>query len=224
MTGLATTFWEMLDPTEHALLRQSGTVRRFASDVMLCSQGETLRHIFVLLKGQVKVEGDARDGRHTLVAVRGPGDIIGELASIDSQPRSADVRALNAVDALVISAQRFDLLLQTRPKLTWAVLQVVSGRLREANRQRIDHVGGAVAARIAVVLLENARQRGITTSKGVQIKAISQQDLGSMIGVSRASVARVLRDLRSRNLVITGREHITIPRIDLLQQWLDTLE
>ena len=222
MTKFNDTFWDMLDPTDQAALRQSGVVKHYAYDEILCSQGERMRHIIVVLSGQVEIKKHSKDGRQVVIAFCGPGDIIGELASVDRRPRSADARAINEVDAIVVSAKQFDRLLQNHSKITWAVLRVISGRLREANQRRLDHVIGAASVRIACVLLDIARQRGVTTNQGTKITSINQEIIGTMSGVSRTSVTRALRDLRLHGLVITSRENITIPRIDLLQQWANS--
>lgn len=88
------TFWAMLEPTERTMMRQIGAVRCFDAGESLCRQGDGSRDVYVLLAGSIEIVADVATGYESVLAVRGPGDIVGEFAAIDGRPRSAMVRAL----------------------------------------------------------------------------------------------------------------------------------
>ena len=218
------TFWGMLEMTERELLYKHGRIRRFSPHTFLCRQGETLQHVFIVLSGQIQIEAHTKDGRQAIIAIHNPGDVLGELSPIDGKPRSATAQAISKVTTLVIPAQQFTTLIKDYPKVTWAVLQVVVKRFREVNQWRIELVNGSSTMRVALALMEIAKQRGLSTQDGIKVAALTQNDLAAMIGISRVSVARIFRELRACGLIKTGREHILIPQIDSLQKWVDSIE
>jgi CRP-like cAMP-binding protein len=188
-----------------------GTGGRYPAGAVLCRQGEQANHVHVLLAGHVRVTRVAMDGREIGAGVRGPGDVLGELAAVDAQPRSATVSALDEVRTLTISGARFAALCQTEPRIAWVLLGVVADRLRETGRHWAEFGGGHTAQRVAALLLELAVQQGKVSGDAVEITLwAGQKELATAAATSRESVARALRNLRERGLVSTRRGHVTI--------------
>jgi CRP/FNR family cyclic AMP-dependent transcriptional regulator len=205
------TFWGRLGPAERAVLMRVGTGGRYPAGAVLCRQGEQANHVHVLLAGHVRVTRVAMDGREIGAGVRGPGDVLGELAAVDAQPRSATVSALDEVRTLTISGARFAALCQTEPRIAWVLLGVVADRLRETGRHWAEFGGGHTAQRVAALLLELAVQQGKVSGDAVEITLwAGQKELATAAATSRESVARALRNLRERGLVSTRRGHVTI--------------
>ncbi len=114
-------------------LKQIADVARehlYADGALLCRQGEEGAELFVLAAGQVRVT-QRSNGVEKVLATRRAGDFIGEMAIVESAPRSATVRAEGEVRALVIDADAFKAILRDRPEVSLAVLRGVSRRLRE---------------------------------------------------------------------------------------------
>jgi CRP-like cAMP-binding protein len=200
-----------LGPDERAALMRAGTSGRYPAGSVLCRQGEQATHVHVLLAGHARVTSVAMDGREIGAGVRGPGDVLGELAAVDERPRSATVSALDAVRTLTISGARFSALCQTEPRIAWVLLGVVADRLRESGRHWAEFGGGHSAQRIAALLLELAVQQGEASGDAVEITLwTGQKELATAAATSRESVARALRSLRERGLVSTRRGHVTI--------------
>jgi CRP-like cAMP-binding protein len=164
------------------------------------------------MSGHVRVTRIAQDGREISAAgVRGPGEVLGELAAVDAQPRSATVSALDAVQTLTIPGARFAHLCQTEPRIAWVVLGVVTDRLREAGRYWAEFGGGHTTQRVAALLLELAAQQGKSDGGAAEITLwAGQHELAIGAATSRESVARALRMLREQGVVSTRRNHITI--------------
>ena len=101
-----------------------------AGDV-LARQGEIGREFVILLEGEVDV---ARDGN--VIAVRGPGDYIGEIALLDSQPRTATVTAKTDVAAEVLNRAEFATLLADAPELSSKIMVTLAHRLAELEDER----------------------------------------------------------------------------------------
>jgi CRP/FNR family transcriptional regulator, cyclic AMP receptor protein len=205
-------FWGLLTPSEHEVLGATGVERDYPRGSVICHEGEVTRHVLVVRRGLLRVTATTSNGSEKVLAVRGAGDIVGERAAIDGRPRSATVRALGEVRALVVSAASFATLCQRHPRISWAVLIVVIGRQRDTDRQRVQ-ISGTATQRVAAVLIDMALERGIADQGAI---ALSQEDLAGIAGTSRESLVRVLRTLRDEGIISTGRRKIEIHRVSRL--------
>ena len=146
-----------------------------------------------------------------VLALRGPGDVIGELATDLGGYRTATVRALMQVEALTLGADRFDGFLEAHPSAVRVYRRVMAERQHELGqvlRTRMDSSG---AQRLARLLLDLAGRCGRITEDGVTLAVpLSQADLASWVGVSRATVTRALHAWRERKLVSTSQGRLTI--------------
>lgn len=213
------TFWAILDPREQALVLRAGTTRPFGRRGSLCRQGDPQRHVYVLLTGCVEIVTDASAGHESVIAVRGRGDIVGEFAAVDGQPRSATVIALEPVNAIVVPAEQFAALCKSSPRLTWAVLVVVVGRLRQISQQRTEDSTLLITQRLAGLLLDLAQRYGVATPEGIMIEIpLTQRRMAGLIAASRESVVRGLSYLRRHNLVVTQQQRVTVLRREGLRR------
>lgn len=204
------------DDDRDALLA-AGTRRRIAGEAPLFVEGEQSDHVMVLTSGRVKVCFADRSGRETVLAVRGPGDLLGDLSAIDGEPRSAAVFALEPVEVVVIAAGRFRELLGSRPRLALAVLELVVTRLRDADRKRIEFGAYDSAGRVARRLVELAQRFGEEAGGGVRITLrLTQDELAGWTGASREAVAKALAAFRARGWVETGRRQVVIRDLEAL--------
>ncbi|WP_158882263.1 Crp/Fnr family transcriptional regulator [Amycolatopsis anabasis] len=219
MVSSPESFWEKLGPAERDSIERIATRRTFAPGDFLCHQGDQTRNVHVVRSGHVRVLATGPDAREVVIAVRTPGDVIGELAALDNSPRSATLQALTPVDVLTVPGARFARLCQAEPRLSWVLLAVIANRLRDADRQWLEFGGGSVLRRVAALLLELAVRHGKPTGVGVEIATPATQDeLAATVATSRESLARVLRELRARGLITTGRRRVTIHRMAELER------
>jgi CRP-like cAMP-binding protein len=188
-----------------------GTRRTYQPGTALITEGSTDADIFVLLAGCAKVFGNTVDGRTVLLSIRVRGDLVGELAALDDQPRSATVVAATAVVARAVTRAAFLRYLDQRPPAAKAVYATVVDELRQSTRYRLSTSGAPIAVRLALVLTHLADTYGRPHADGVHIDVpLSQQELASLIGVSEASLHRALTDLRGRNLIRTRYRQLVI--------------
>ncbi|MEU5693104.1 Crp/Fnr family transcriptional regulator [Actinosynnema sp. NPDC020468] len=200
-----------LPVADAAALLDAGVPREFNPGDVLVHEGEHTDHVLLVLFGYAKVTAGDVDGGVALLAIRGSGDLIGELAALDGEPRSATVVAVNRVRAAVISRGRFHDFLLRHPVAAEAVTRSVAAKLRWANRRRVDFSGCTVKVRIARVLLDLAANFGRPTSDGVHIAVpLTQPELAALVGAAEPTVHKVLADLRKRALVRTGYRAVTV--------------
>lgn len=209
--------WNLLEEPERAVLAAEGSVFDHARGTELLQEGAPSGSAYVLLRGRVKVLAQAAGGMPRILAIRVPGDVIGELAAVDGGNRSATVVAVDPVRVLRIPADRFNRMLRTNPVIAHALLVVVIGRLRMANHWRVEYGDTTVAERVATVLAQLAAEHGRVAEHGIAITVpVSQEDLAGMVAGSREAVVRALRELREKGVISTGRRRIVIHEPEIL--------
>jgi CRP/FNR family transcriptional regulator, cyclic AMP receptor protein len=211
-------FLARLDARQLRALDRIGMQRTYQSRTVLFHQGDPSRHVLLVHGGWVKVSSTSRTGEEALLAIRGPGDVLGELAAVDELTRSATVTALVSVSATLIAGERFLECLTQETGIVLALLRHISGSLRESDRRRLEYVSTNSSARVAALILKLAAEHGTQATEGVAIQLpLTQHELALAAATSREVVARTLRALRERDIVITQRQRITVLRSDVLE-------
>jgi len=209
-------FLASLGREELAALGSVGHNRTYRRGDRLFLEGDSSDAVYIVVDGQARVFTVTAEGNEVTLCVRGPGDLIGEMAALDpGSVRSASVVALDPLRCHVIHAEELNALLGTHPRATLAVLRLLIGRLRDADRRRTEFGSYNATRRLARVLVEAVDEaapgRPVSPLRESELGlALSQQELAGLIGASRESVARALAELRSRGFVSTGRRAITI--------------
>ena len=116
-----------------ALIAQEQTV---SSGEVFIRQGDTGNSLYIIMSGQVKVFRTSSSGMETVLALRGPGNSIGEMALLTDEPRSASVQATQESSLLIITKDDFDQLLGENLALAQIFVKIVAGRLRLSIAQR----------------------------------------------------------------------------------------
>jgi CRP-like cAMP-binding protein len=167
--------------------------------------------VLVLLQGVVKATCITRAGHEAILAFRGPGDLIGELALIDERPHSSTVIAVEPVQALIVPARGFRGFLEERPAAAVALMRMVVDRFRDTDRKLVEFSASDALARVAARLLELAATYGERSERGLTISLhLSQEELAGWAGCSVKAVVNALQTLRRLGLVETRRRQITI--------------
>jgi CRP/FNR family cyclic AMP-dependent transcriptional regulator len=208
-----------LEPAERDELERVGSVRRYRRGDVLFHQGDDAGAVLVLLRGHVKA-AMLNDGREVILAFPGPGELLGELSAVDGQPRSATVRAVDDIEALVIPGSAFRGLLERRPRIALVLLCGVVERLRESDRQRVDYAVNDVVVRVAGRLVDLCDRFGSEDGAGIDIGlAITQDELAAWAGASREAVAKAMALLRTLGWVQTERRRILVLDLPALRRY-----
>jgi CRP/FNR family cyclic AMP-dependent transcriptional regulator len=212
-------FWAQLTDEERAVLSGLGRISTFAPGAVLCVEGDPATHVFILIDGLAKVLSVTADGHELMLALRGDGDIVGEIAGETSAPRNATVRAIGPVRALIVVYEKFSSFLDTHPGAGHAYRHVVTHRWSDADLMLRSHPVTNGAHRLAIVLLDLATRYGSETTEGVHIAVpLSQEELASLAGASRATVTRALSNWRQRGIIRTGQRDTTITSLGDLRK------
>ncbi|AZM54886.1 transcriptional regulator [Streptomyces sp. WAC 01529] len=212
-------FLARLESADRSALLALGHMMNFAPRVVLLHERDPSSHVLFLVHGWSKVTAAAPNGYEALLALRGPGDVIGESAALTGRPRSATVTALEQVQAVAVERERFTDFLSRSPTVSFALLGLTSDRTRAADRRRLEFASMSVRERFAVLLLDLARTHGRRNDEGIELCVpLSKQELAGSVGASREAVQRLLKELRARGVVVTGRRTLLIVRPDVLRR------
>lgn len=205
------TFFGRLDEAEREALLALGVRRRFPAGEILMLQGDTDDRLILLLEGRVKVTRAAEDQHELLLAIRDAGELLGELTFIDGQPRIASVTTLEPVQALVLTASGFRAYLQSTPQVAVVLLESVTSRFRDSTVKRLEFAASDTLGRLAARIVELADRYGEQADDGITVAMpISQDELASWTGASRAGVAQGLQRMRELGWLSTERRRLTL--------------
>lgn len=162
--------------------------------------------LFIVRSGRVKVVLIGEDGREVILGVLGVGQHFGELALIDEQPRSAHVIAMEDANLIVLRRDDFRKRVESSPMVAWSLLTELSHRLRRAD----DKIGGLVLldvpGRIARLLLDMSEETGTNLIE----KSLTHQTIAQMIGASRETVSRAMKEFQEAGWISVERRRISL--------------
>ncbi len=162
--------------------------------------------LYVVAQGQVKVVLIGEDGREVILSVMGEGEFFGEMALIDDEPRSAHVIAMEDSSLLVIRREDFQDLLKQTPGIALVLLRELSRRLRRVDEKVGSLVLLDVNGRVAQLLLDLADEAGTDRIT----RRLTHHTIAQMIGSSRETVSRTMRELVDKGSITVSRREIQI--------------
>ncbi|WP_432832086.1 Crp/Fnr family transcriptional regulator [Dactylosporangium sp. CA-092794] len=169
---------------------------------VLFTEDEPGDSLYIVLSGKIKLGRRSLDGRQNLLAIMGPGDMVGELALFDPGPRTATATAV--VDSRVARLAKPSLRpwLTRRPEISEQLLRVLARRLRRTNDALADLIFTDVPGRVAKKLLQLAGPFGTRDGGVLRVTHdLTQEELAQLVGASRETVNKALADFSSRGWI-----------------------
>lgn len=169
--------------------------------------------VYLILNGTVKIHIEQEDGTDVIVAILGPGEILGEMSALGLPIRSASVITIESTDLLWIDRDRFQRSLMSMPALSYNLACILASRLRHANDKIQALATQSVESRVARQILVFADQYGKKLENGDLCIAIrlTQSDISALIGASREHINKVMVSYKERGYLSVDRNYrITI--------------
>jgi len=162
----------------------------------------------VILSGAVKIYMDQVDGTRVILALLGPGDIVGEMSLIDSAGRSANVITIEDSHLLWMERRAFQDCLENIPKMNANLVKVLSHRVRLANEQIQALASLDVYGRVARQFLAFSEKYGESMVDGDVLIPIrlTQSDLAELVGASRKRVNQVIVSFKKSGYISVDPE------------------
>ena len=178
----------------------------------LFREGDDGDRLYIVTDGKVKLSHSSDDGRENLIAVLGPGEIIGELSLFDLGARSSTVAAIAPTRLVSLSHKDMMSFINQHPDMAITMLRELARRLRNTNTALADLVFSDVPGRVAKALLDLADRFGSTTEDGVHVPHdLTQEELAQLVGASRETVNKSLAEFVSRGWIrLEGRAVLLI--------------
>lgn len=173
-------------------LAGESVVRRYRRGQPVFAQGDPAEWLAVVLEGRLKVFLHSPDGAEMLLAVLGPGEMLGELGALDGEPRAASLEALESSALICVPRVAVLRLLAERPELSRALLAFMAGMIRRLSGDAADLVFLDLPRRVAKVLVERLARAGT---------GLTQSQIAAMVGGSRQSVNVALKGFERRGWV-----------------------
>lgn len=157
--------------------------------------------MMAVVTGTVRIVATSPQGKEIVLGDLKAGEVFGEIALLDGGERSADAVALTKCELLALERRDLMAALQRNPEACLRLLEVVCKRLRETDERITEIAFFELPVRLAKVLLRTAAAPGAAARAANPKVALSQRELGNMIGGTRESVNRCLRDWQRRGII-----------------------
>ncbi len=190
--------FQHLSEEQLALLAEHSREVQFRKNAILMTEGDMGESMYVIQSGMVKVFVSDEDGKELVLYEQGAGAVIGDIALLDDEPRSASVSTLDKTTALMIGKSSFIQCITQSPEMSLGIIRSLTQRLRQATEGSrslaLDNVYRRLADKLQELGVEKP-DNGKSQNAFQLEKKYSHQDLGNMIGASREMVGKVMAEL-----------------------------
>lgn len=219
MSAVETPFLGQLGSRDAEALMQQVRRRTLRKSEPILRAGAAGDDVVVVLSGHVKLVAYGADKREVVLAIRGRGELIGDMAALAGQRRTASAVAVDDVEVGYLGADEFKAFLAAHPDVALVLIRMLVRRLTEADRDRVDLATQDSVGMVAKRLLELAADHGTRVGTGTLIEfALTQDELASWTGATRETVSRALRLMRRLGWITTDHRSITVLDPDALRE------
>jgi CRP-like cAMP-binding protein len=177
----------------------------------LFHKGDPGAQIYVVIRGKLKALTTSEEGADVVFNIHGPGEMLGEVALLTGEPRSATIQAIENSELLVIDRRDFLACLKREPEVAVKLLGVLAARLRHLSEMVEDTLFLNLPVRLAKKLLTFADSDGEKTPEGVRIQLrLSQEEWGDLVGATRESINKQMRAWADEGLISLEHGYVTI--------------
>jgi CRP/FNR family transcriptional regulator, cyclic AMP receptor protein len=170
-------------------------------------KGDPGASLFAVLRGTVRISNQSTDGKDAVLNMISAGGIFGEIALLDGQPRTADAFAVSECELMQIERRDFVPLVKENPDIALKLIEILCGRIRHTSEQVEDMTFLDLSGRLAKTLLWLAAQQGSSPAGKV---SITQREIGQIIGMSRESTNKQLREWEDKKWVRLERGGVVV--------------
>jgi CRP/FNR family transcriptional regulator, cyclic AMP receptor protein len=193
---------DLPDRVSAGLLANARPVK-LAADEVLFLAGDPGDGCYRLNEGLLKVSIVSPAGAERILAILGPGSLVGDMAMIDGRPRSASVSALRDCKLSFVSRGSFESVAEKNPEIYKHLLSLLAARLRDTDQVVAAGTFLPVKGRVARALLDLANAFGNDVGGGRVVirQKLSQSDVAAMAGIARENVSRILNEWMRLKLI-----------------------
>jgi CRP-like cAMP-binding protein len=203
--------FERLTPEQAARLERRALLRTFKRRELIYCPTEPGQSVLLLARGRVKIKDLTPDGKETILAFLEEGEVFGELALLDGEPRREYAEAVEDSRVLVLPREDLLGLMEQRPDLALAITKLVGLRRRRIENRLRNVLFLSSRERLLRLLGELVEAHGDRRGDRCEIRLpLSHQELAGLIGVTRETVTVVLGQLQQEGLIQVRRRRLTV--------------
>jgi len=165
--------------------------------------GDAPEWFYIVAEGKVKVLKHSSLGKEFIIAFFGPGEMFGEVAVFENKPYPASAQAITKTKVVGVKKGDFLSFLGNRPQVALKIINVLGGRLRDAQNRLRDFAGERVEQRLASVLLMLSVKLGTTLP-------FTRQEIADMAGTTIETAIRTMSTLKDRGIIRSVRGKVII--------------
>ncbi|MEZ5788215.1 MAG: Crp/Fnr family transcriptional regulator [Xanthobacteraceae bacterium] len=213
-----------LGELQRAKLSTRTRVRHYAAGETIFLMGDAGATLMAVVAGSVQISVPSPDGKEILLAIMQPGEIFGEIGLLDGKERSADARAMGACSLAVLDRKDVLSLFEECPSAYSDVVMLLCDRIRRTTTQMAEVTLLDLPVRLAKALLRAAAAEGAASAGPGHTNdrvILSQRALGKIVGATRESVNKCLRNWQRAGLVEVANGGIRITDLAALQALAD---
>jgi CRP/FNR family transcriptional regulator len=212
-----------LDDAVLDILAKHSVVIRLQRNEILFVAGEPAKGLYVVASGAVRAFRTSQDGREQVIHVERAVTTIAEVPVFDNGNYPSTVSAEEPTTLYFLAKEQILKTAYQYPQLALAAVKVMASRLRRCAELVEILSLREVGQRLASLLLEEARNRGIETPEGTKIRLhLTHNQLATRIGTVREVVTRTLIRLQEQGLIVHSGKDILIPNVDNIASYADS--
>jgi len=192
-----------LNDDELAEVAVLATERSFMPNEFIFWDGDAPEWFYIVAEGNVKVCKHSSLGKEFIIAFFDPGEMFGEVAVFENKPYPASAQAVTETKVVGVKRDDFLSFLANRPQVALRIINVLGGRLRDAQGRLRDLAGERVEQRLASVLLMLSAKLGPTLP-------FTRQEIADMVGTTTETAIRVMSQLKDRGIIRSVRGKVII--------------
>ncbi len=173
--------------------------------------------IYFIEKGRVRLTRLSPEGKTVILALLGPGDLIGE-AAWESGEHDSYAETVEDTRLYQIGRESFQNFVRENPDFGLRLIQIIGVRLKEAQARIEDLVFRPVPSRVARLLLSLAESHGKVTPNGIRVEfRLTHQEIANLVGSSRVTVTQILNRFRQSHWIDIESKRVTIFNLNALE-------
>ncbi len=210
--------YELLCPHKVPSMEEKHTFHKFGKDDYIYFPDDPSTHVFMIASGRVKIGGYTDDGKETLRAILGQGEIFGELALTGEGKRKDFAQAMDAGTSICpMTIEQMQELMKDNESLSLKIFKLIGLRYRKLERKLESLVFKDARTRVIEFLKDTAMERGQKVGFETMIKNhLTHKDIASLTGTSRQTVTTILNELKDKNIINFDRRRILIRDMEKL--------
>ncbi len=200
-----------------------GSQRTLFTGEVLFLEGARSRDVYLCVSGQIRIFLSLSTGRELVLGTKEPGEAFGEIAALDTLPRSAGASAVGRTVVASMPGDQFVREIFREPALALEVLRGMARQVRRATAGLSARSSDSAAVRTGHTILELAALVARADQSATVELPITQTDLAERIGATRESTARAIAEFRRAGLLETGRGRIVVLDLDGLAEMVRSI-